>query len=141
MAMKFLQTVQEDMRVMGFAPNQQQNSCWGFSSRQIISAFVYGLNCVLIGSNMFWGDNATSEENMDTIFTLIVFVPILAVFISIVLKNDQIFNTIDFLTLELNTSKFYFLIFFNLDFNFKIIHAVRSFFLRIKEKFRVTGHL
>lgn len=105
MKLKVFQQIQQILAVMGFAPNQQQNNRLNLNYRQIIFVFVCGTNVTFLSSYIFLVANDI-EEYMDAIFSLIVLVTIAIAFISIIFKNDQLFNYIECLTKELTDSKY-----------------------------------
>lgn len=104
MKLKIFQCIQQILAAMGFAPNQQQNNRLNLNYRQIIFVIVCGMNVTFLSSYIFLEANDI-EEYMDAIFSLIIMVTIAIAFISIIFKNDQLFNYIECVTKELTDRK------------------------------------
>ena len=99
--MKVVETIRKKLAEMGFIPNQQQN----ISSGQIISVVLSSIQCILLGIGIFYSAN-TIEEYMNLIFSLTVTFAIEITFISIIVKNDKLFDSIEFFEKELNESEY-----------------------------------
>lgn len=102
--LKILQTIQKNFEVMGFTLNQQQNNPRHLSAGQIISVIMCSINIILVGIHIIRVADDI-EDYMDSIFTLTILFAFAIAFISIIFKNDQLFNTIEICTNELNVRK------------------------------------
>lgn len=103
--MKIFQIIQKNFALIGFVPNQQQNTNGKISKIQAFGIFSAIFFTILVGVYFFYGAQGT-EEYMYTIFLLIVFFGMAICHISLVIKNDKIFSTIDFCENMLNESEF-----------------------------------
>lgn len=103
--MKIFQTVQNNMAAMGFASIQQQNNHHRqMSFGPIIDVILCSIDAISVGVYIFREANGI-EEYMVTIFTFTVLVAIAISFVSIIFKNDKIFNAIEFCANEINDRK------------------------------------
>lgn len=103
--MKFAQTIGKNMAAMGFAPNQQQNNQWQFSSRQISCTLIYFTNIITCSAYIFYKANET-EEYMESIYLFAAVAGITIAFISMCLNNDKLFDILELASVEGNFSKF-----------------------------------
>lgn len=104
MEIKLFQTIQKNLATMGFIPNQQQIRNLKSTSVQIIWVTSSSINSVFLC--VYIACVASSmEEYTDSIFSLTVIVGIEIAFISIIHKNDQLFNTIELCVMEMQNSK------------------------------------
>lgn len=101
--MKIYQILQRNLAVMGFTPIQQQNNNWKISYGQIIDIVLYSIEAIFIGRYTFY-EASGIEDYMKSIFLFAVLFAITIAYISIIFKNDKIFNTIEFFEQELNHS-------------------------------------
>lgn len=92
--MKIFQTVRKQLIHMGFYPKQQENSGRLFGAKHTREI----IRCVMctgaVGIFPFYGAES-KEESMYSIFALSAAVGISVSRISLMVENDQIFNTID----------------------------------------------
>lgn len=102
--MKIFQIVQKDMAAMGFIPNQQQNHDRGLNTGQIIGVFAFIIDAVSFVVYFFYKANSI-EEYMDLTFALTAIVGVFIGFINFILKNDDFFNLIEFVTKVLEESE------------------------------------
>lgn len=105
--MKILQKVQKDLALVGFHPNQQQNSKKTFGKLQTIEIFLATLCTIQIGVYFLYVANST-EEYMYSFFALIAGVSLTLTFICLAVKNDKIFNTTDMFEQIINESELQF---------------------------------
>lgn len=104
MKLKTFRTIQKVLAMMGFTPNQQQSNHCKLNSRQIIFVVVCAINVTFLSSYIVRVANSI-DEYMDAIFSLIILVTVAIAFISIIFKNDKLFNYIEFITNLLTDSK------------------------------------
>lgn len=92
--MKIFQTVQKQLSLVGFAPDQQQNTNRTFSKIQLWG-IITSLTCTsLVVVYIFHVANRT-EDYMYSIFSLTTSIGITASEISMTYANDKIYNAID----------------------------------------------
>lgn len=101
--MIIFQTIRKNMAAMGFTPNQQQNSHRKFSFRQTVCTVKYSIDILLIGVYVFCEADRT-DEYMESIFAFTAGIAITIAFISIIWKNDQLFNLLELSSQELTIS-------------------------------------
>ena len=101
--MKFFQKIQENLAVMGFIPNQQENNHRLFSSRQIFCIVKFSIDIISTIVHIFYGADGV-EEYMETIYGLTGVIEISIAFVSISFHNDKLFNIIQRIAEELNMS-------------------------------------
>lgn len=104
MKMKIYQTVHKTMAAIGFTPNQQQNNQRQWSSGHIFSVVINSINTFSLSAYIFYEANGI-EEYMDSIFSLTMTVGVSVAFISIIFKNDKLFNAIEGCAKEIADSK------------------------------------
>lgn len=103
--MKIAQTILKNMAAMGFTPNQQQqNNGRKLSFFQIIVVIILfiGIGTLFIFS--FYEAN-NIEEYMDVIFELSAEVELFIIFLSFILKNDDVLNVIERTAKEITDSE------------------------------------
>lgn len=98
--LKIFQTIQKKLAAMGFSPNQQLSGIWYLSFNQIICS----IDAITIGAYIFCNANVI-EDYTFVIFSFISVVGITISFISIVIKNDEIYITIKLCEKVLTGSK------------------------------------
>lgn len=103
--MNFFQTIYKNFAAMGFNPNQQKNNHFQFHPRQIFYIIHYSINIILCGVFLFCEEHNT-EEYMESIYGLTAVTGITIAFISIILKNDELFINMELAAEEGNFSRF-----------------------------------
>lgn len=112
--MKILQEVKKNFAFMGFYPNQQRNSnkilskvqLWEFIASLLVTALIIlYILCVA----------KSKEEYMSSIFMVTASTCITASEISLMLKNDDIFDVIEFGENLLFESRFRLLLFYSIS--------------------------
>lgn len=103
--MKILQKVQQNLAMLGFAPNQQPNSNRILGRRQAFGIYFSAMRTCL-ASVYFLHVAHTLGEYMYSFFTLLASSGFTASHISLAIKNDQIFNIIDTFEKLMNESEF-----------------------------------
>lgn len=101
---KILNLVKRKMAVMGIIANQQQNNCWQINRRQGVCLILFFIVINLFIAFALCGANGT-EEYMVSIFLITSAVTTAIGFVSIIYKNDKVFNVIEHCEEEINTSK------------------------------------
>lgn len=102
--MKIFQTVQRNLAVLGFTPNQRQSNRWQLDWREIFGVAKCSADTVTIAAYVFTQAESI-EEYMDSIFALIVLVSITISYISVIVRNDTLFRMIETAEDEVNLSK------------------------------------
>lgn len=92
------------MATMGFTPNQQQNHQRQLNFSQFFCIFTYSMNIIAIGAYVF-READRIDEYIELTFSLTVIGGVLIAFISIILKNDKLFNMIEATAEEITLSK------------------------------------
>lgn len=105
MKMKLFQIVRKQLTFLGFVPNQQKTSNKKFSKHHTIGLFLAAFCISQMAVYLFYVAKSTNEY-MNSFFTLMVTVSVLLSQTSLVYKNDKIFNIIDTLEKMLNESEF-----------------------------------
>lgn len=107
--MHVFQTIQKNLAVIGITPKQQrpkqQRGHQKLNSRQIIFVAITAADITSIVFYISLETNGIAEY-MDIIFSLTVVVGIVMAFISIILKKDKGFNTMELTETELTFSEF-----------------------------------
>lgn len=103
--MKMFQTVQQYMAVMGFVPNQQQNTGRPFSFRQTACIVQFSMEIFCCAKSVFNGTD-NPEDYMEMIYAFTAVICIAIAFISISLNNDNLFHIIELSEEEGELSKF-----------------------------------
>lgn len=104
--MNLFETVQRYMAAMGFFPNQQQNKRSQFNNVQISGILLYVIDAILYGAYIICVAD-TVEEYVNSIFTLTVALGFAIAYISLIFKNDKLFDIIDGVADELMERKCY----------------------------------
>lgn len=105
--MKILHSVQKNLALMGFCPNQQQNSRGIFNKRKTRWICSFALITSLI--SVYFVHVADSREAyMSSLFTLLIAATTTASLFTVFNKNNQIFHTIDLLENLMNEREFEF---------------------------------
>lgn len=114
--LKVLQTIRKNFAAMGFTPNQQRNNqWWQLSCGQIVAVFICSINSTSIGLYVF-READRLDEYIDSGFPLTATIASTIIFISIILKNDELFDLIEFSAEEENFSTSANIFFYFLDF-------------------------
>lgn len=92
--MKMFVTVQEYMAVMGFIPNQQQNTGRPFSFRQTVIIVQFSMEIFCCGKSVYDGADNFSDY-MELIYAFTAVACITLAFISISFNNDRLFYIIE----------------------------------------------
>lgn len=93
--LKTFQTIQMNFATMGCTPNQQQNNPnRKLNSAQIIIIVILAINTVTLSLYVLLVANDI-EDYTDVIFSLTITVGVAMSFVSIIFKNDELFNTIE----------------------------------------------
>lgn len=103
--MKMFVTVQEYMAVMGFIPNQQQNTGWTFSIRQTLIIVQFSMEIFCCAKSVVDGAE-NFEEYMELIYAFTAVTCITVAFISISFNNDRLFYIIELSEEEADFSKY-----------------------------------
>lgn len=103
--MKVFQRIQKKLAVMGFTPNQQKNNRGQWNFRQTCCVVVYSTGIISCGVNIFIGANNV-QETAQSIYMLNGLAAIALGFISVILKNDKLFEVIEDLGKERNLSEY-----------------------------------
>lgn len=90
--MKVFRVVLGNFATMGFSPNQQQNNIRRVSCSQIIDILFCIIDAFFVGLYIVF-EASGIEKFMESIFSLTVVAGITIAYISIIFKNDKIFNT------------------------------------------------
>lgn len=92
--MKLFVTIQKNLAAMGFTPNMQQNNQLQLSPGQVFYIIKYATDLIVITLYVFREAERVGEY-IDTIFSLTVQGGVFIGFVSIILKNDKLFNIIE----------------------------------------------
>lgn len=103
--MKIFQTIQKNLALIGFVPNQQQNTHRTVSKIQAFGIGSAAFFTCLICINFIFVAKST-EEYMYSVFALIGATGMTTTHISLVVKNDKIFKAVNLCETLLNDSKF-----------------------------------
>lgn len=134
--MHIFQTIQKNLAVIGITPKQQREH-QKLNSRQIIFIAITAIDITSIFFYISLETNGIAEY-MDIIFSLTVVVGIIMAFISIILKKDKGFNTMERSDEELTFSEFQHLtIAFSLDSKPVQLHPWLKFKYSRKIKFNL----
>lgn len=98
------QFVQKKIAVLGFTAKQQKINHGRWSFGQIICVVKFSIDTISFGAYAFLEANSL-EEYMYSIFGIISGVVIILSFITVVFKNDKIFDIIENCEMELTKSK------------------------------------
>lgn len=93
--MELFQTLQKNMATIGFTPNQPENDFYRkLSTFQlfVIAAFLIDVGTVCV---YFFYEAKGIEEYMDAILEFLVSVTILVAFVSLIFKNNDIFDILE----------------------------------------------
>lgn len=101
--MKSLETIRKNMAAMGFVPTQQQNNHREFSSRQFFCTAKLSIDVIGIAAYMFFEADRT-EDFVEPIFAITALGGITIVFVSLVFKNDKLFDTFEHSSAEMTIS-------------------------------------
>lgn len=105
--MKVLQAVQTNLALLGFYPNQQQNSNRTLSKMQTLGIGLSLLGTSLVAAYFLFLAN-TTEEYMYSLFLLVAAISLATSKISLAIENDKIFNAIDMFEKLIGESEFQF---------------------------------
>lgn len=98
--MKIFQVLKKNLAVFGFIPNQQQNNHWKLNVRQKVSLIWHFIT--LFSYIVFILVDASGiEDNVSAISASTLGTAVFMSFISIIYKNDEIFNVIENFEYEL----------------------------------------
>lgn len=105
--MKVLPTIQSNLALLGFYPNQQQNSNKAFGKLQTLGIGFSMMGTSLVAAYFLFLANST-EEHMYSLFLLVASISLSTSQISLAIENDKIFNTIDMFEKLFGESEFQF---------------------------------
>lgn len=97
-------TVRQNIAALGLAPNQQQQSKYRKVSRYQIWIGILSIDLSAHCVFFFHGADGV-EDFMDVIYEFIIESSIFITFISIILKNGDLFNVLEFIEKELTASE------------------------------------
>lgn len=103
--MKFFQTIRKNLASMGFTPNEQQSNHRQLSAGQIFCIAKCSIDVVVQGVYIF-REAEHIEDYMESICLVTVVGGVLIAYISIILKNDKLFNMFEAAEGEATFSKF-----------------------------------
>lgn len=102
--MKIFQEVQKNLAELGCTPNQRYNNRWQLNFHQIFGVVKCSADSINFAVYVFTQAERI-EEYMDSIFSLTDVVGITISYISIIIKNDNLFKMIETAEKEVNFSK------------------------------------
>lgn len=102
--MKFFESIQNNMATMGFTLNQQQNHQRQLNFCQFCYIFKYSTDLIVITVYVV-REAERVDQYIESIFSLTVVGGVLIAFISIIMKNDKLFNMIELSAEEVTLSK------------------------------------
>lgn len=105
--MKLFQTIQTNLALRGFYPNQRRNSNGALSTMQTLGVGCSLLGSCLVGTYFLFLANKT-EEYMYSLFTLLGSISLATSQVSLANENDKIFNIIDMFEKLIDESEFQF---------------------------------
>lgn len=105
--MKYFQTIQKNIAVLGLTPRQLQSNHPQWNLRQIFCTIKYSYNTIAMGIYVFFEADRV-EEYMESMFSLTACVAVEAAYISFIFKSDKLFNTFELVSEELTRSKWLF---------------------------------
>lgn len=104
--MKYYQILYKNLAAIGFIPIQQQNTHWPLNVQQIFCIFKYSTDVIFIGVYVFCKADGI-DQYMVTTFALTVLVGIALSFLSMIFKNEKLFDMIEVAIEEMTFSKFF----------------------------------
>ena len=106
--MKVFQIIQKNFATMGFIPKEQQNRNRRLlKCIQIVYVIKYSIDTIFVGTYIFL-EAESIDEYMESIFILAALVAVFCCFLSIIFKNDLLFDTIELTESELNNGNDFF---------------------------------
>lgn len=102
--MKFFESIQNNMATMGFTLNQQQNHQRQLNFCQFCYILKYSTDLIVITVYVV-REAERVDQYIESIFSLTVVGGVLIAFISIIMKNDKLFNMIELSAEEVTLSK------------------------------------
>lgn len=121
--LEICQFIQKNLAAMGFTRNQQKSNNGQWSFGQIVGIVKYSIDIISLGAYVLFEADSIDEYIL-SIFVLILTIMITITFVSIIYKNDKLFEIIEQCANVLTISKSFVFGFFII---FHLIQEVNHF--------------